>query len=130
MPVTAEPDGASALICHAPASFRSLAWEGVQLAPVAEVHTATLAWPGAPKVPAAVKPAASAVSAVKAVLAPGELKGLASYDNEFSATPQRVVEFTFESLEEAGRYFGRKEISWIFQSELPPCVEVGPCLRN
>ena len=37
----------------------------------------------------------------------------------FSATPQRVVEFTFESLEDAGRYFGRKEISRIFQSELP-----------
>jgi hypothetical protein len=51
--------------------------------------------------------------------APGELKGLASYDNVFSASPQRVVEFTFESLEEAGRYFGRKEISRIFQSELP-----------
>ena len=51
--------------------------------------------------------------------APGELKGLASYDNVFSATPQRVVEFTFESLEDAGRYFGRKEISRIFQSELP-----------
>jgi hypothetical protein len=51
--------------------------------------------------------------------APGELMGLASYDNVFSATPQRVVEFTFESLEEAGRYFGRKEISRIFQSELP-----------
>jgi hypothetical protein len=47
--------------------------------------------------------------------APGELKGLASYDNEFSATPQCVVEFTFESLEEAGRYFGRREISRIFQ---------------
>ena len=51
--------------------------------------------------------------------APGELKGLASYDNVFSATPQRVVEFTFESLEDAGRYFGRKEIGRIFQSELP-----------
>jgi hypothetical protein len=61
---------------------------------------------------------------------PGELKGLASYDNEFSATPQRMVEFTFGSLEEAGRYFGWKEISRIFQSELPLCVEVGPCLRN
>ena len=45
--------------------------------------------------------------------APGELTGLASYDNAFSATPQRVVEFTFESLEDAGRYFGRKEISRI-----------------
>jgi hypothetical protein len=51
--------------------------------------------------------------------APGELKRLASYDNVFSATPHRVVEFTFDSLEDAARYFGRKEISLIFQSELP-----------
>ncbi len=51
--------------------------------------------------------------------APGELKRLASYDNVFSATPQRVVEFTFESLEDAARYFSRKEIGLIFQSELP-----------
>jgi hypothetical protein len=51
--------------------------------------------------------------------APGELKRLASYDNAFSAAPQRVVEFTFDSLEDAARYFSRKEISLIFQSELP-----------
>jgi hypothetical protein len=51
--------------------------------------------------------------------APGELRRLASYDNVFSATPHRVVEFTFDSLEDAARYFGRKEISFIFQSELP-----------
>jgi hypothetical protein len=51
--------------------------------------------------------------------APGELKRLASYDNVFSATPQRVVEFTFDSLADAARYFSRKEISLIFQSELP-----------
>jgi hypothetical protein len=50
--------------------------------------------------------------------APGELKRLASYDNVFSATPHRVVEFTFGSLEDAARYFSRKEISRIFQSEL------------
>lgn len=50
--------------------------------------------------------------------APGELKRLASYDNVFSATPNRVVEFTFDSLEDAARYFGRKEISLIFQGEL------------
>ena len=51
--------------------------------------------------------------------APDELKRLASYDNVFSATPQRVVEFTFDSLEDAARYFERKELSLIFQSELP-----------
>ncbi len=51
--------------------------------------------------------------------APAELKRLASYDNVFSATPHRVVEFTFDSLEDAARYFSRKEISLIFQSDLP-----------
>ena len=50
--------------------------------------------------------------------APGELNQLASYDNVFSATPHRIVEFTFDSLEDAARYFGRKEISLIL-SELP-----------
>jgi hypothetical protein len=50
---------------------------------------------------------------------PVELKHLASYDNLFSATPHRIVEFTFESLTEAARYFDRKEIAVIFQSELP-----------
>ncbi len=58
-------------------------------------------------------------SVADALQAPGELKRLASYDNVFSATPQRVVEFTFDSLEDAARYFSRKEISLIFQSELP-----------
>jgi hypothetical protein len=50
---------------------------------------------------------------------PEELKRLVSYDNVFSATPHRVVEFSFDSLEDAAKYFGRKEISLIFQSELP-----------
>ncbi len=50
---------------------------------------------------------------------PDELKRLASYDNVFSATPNRVIEFTFESLEDAGKYFDRKEIGRILQGELP-----------
>ena len=58
-------------------------------------------------------------SIAETLQAPGELKRLASYDNAFSATPHRVVEFTFSSLEDAARYFSRKEISVIFQSELP-----------
>ena len=40
-------------------------------------------------------------SIVDTLQAPGELKRLASYDNVFSATPHRVVEFTFDSLEDA-----------------------------
>jgi hypothetical protein len=51
--------------------------------------------------------------------APGELKRLVSYDNVFSASPHRVIEFTFDSMEDAGRYFERKEISRILQGELP-----------
>jgi hypothetical protein len=51
--------------------------------------------------------------------APDELKRLVSYDNAFSATPQRVVEFFFDSLQDAGQYFDRKELVPIFQSQLP-----------
>ncbi len=51
--------------------------------------------------------------------APPELRRIASYDNIFSASPQRVVEFTFDTFEEGAKYFERKEISKIFQGELP-----------
>jgi hypothetical protein len=51
--------------------------------------------------------------------APAELRGVASYDNVYSATPHRVVEFTFDSPEDAARYFDRKEIGLIVRSELP-----------
>jgi hypothetical protein len=57
-------------------------------------------------------------SIVETLQAPEELKRLASYDNAFSARPHRVVEFTFESMEDGARYFERKEISRIFQGEL------------
>lgn len=50
---------------------------------------------------------------------PGELRRLASYDNVYSLTPHRVVEFTFDSPEDAARYFGREEIGLILQTELP-----------
>ena len=51
--------------------------------------------------------------------APDELKRLVAYDNVFSASPHRVIEFAFDSMEDAGRYFERKEISRILQGELP-----------
>jgi hypothetical protein len=50
---------------------------------------------------------------------PNELKALASYDNVFSASPQRVVEFSFESLADAATYFERPEMTRIFEGELP-----------
>jgi len=54
-----------------------------------------------------------------ALQAPGELRRLASYDNVYSASPHRVVEFTFDSPEDASRYFDRKEIGLILEGELP-----------
>ena len=47
------------------------------------------------------------------------MRRLASYDNAYSATPHRVVEFTFDSPEDAARYFDRKEIGRIVQIDLP-----------
>jgi hypothetical protein len=58
-------------------------------------------------------------SIADALQAPAELRGVASYDNVYSATPHRVVEFTFDSPEDAARYFDRKEIGPIVRSELP-----------
>ena len=58
-------------------------------------------------------------SITDALQAPGELRRLASYDNVYSATPHRVVEFTFDSPQDAARYFDRQEIGLILKSELP-----------
>jgi hypothetical protein len=51
--------------------------------------------------------------------APAELRRLASYDNVYATTPHRVVEFTFDSPQDAARYFDREEIRLIVQVELP-----------
>jgi hypothetical protein len=50
---------------------------------------------------------------------PDELQRLASYDNVFAASPQRIVEFSFESLADAATYFERPEMVRIFGGELP-----------
>ena len=61
-------------------------------------------------------------SIADALQAPAELRRLASYDNAYPATPHRVVEFTFDSPQDAARYFDQKEIRLIVQSELPAQV--------
>ena len=58
-------------------------------------------------------------SVAAALQAPGELRRLASYDNVYPTSPHRVVEFTFDSPEDAARYLDRKEIGLILRSELP-----------
>src|SRR6266536_3449795 len=85
MPVTAEPDAASASIRQTSDPLRSLDRAGFQLAPLAEVHTATSGCPGGPNRPAAVKPPAPAVSAVKLACGPGELNGTCCQDAPPSA---------------------------------------------
>ena len=50
---------------------------------------------------------------------PDELARVASYDNVFSASPQRVVEFSFDTLEAGAKYFERPEMIRVFEGELP-----------
>lgn len=60
------------------------------------------------------------VQSIAATLqAPVELRRLASYDNAYALTPHRVVEFTFDSPEDAARYFDRQEIGLILKTDLP-----------
>ena len=59
--------------------------------------------------------------------APGELRRLASYDNVFSATPHRVVEFTFDSLEDAARISARRRSA---SSSRANCRRTAPTLAS
>ena len=45
---------------------------------------------------------------------PGELKGIASYDNFFRASPHYIIEFEFDTLVDAGTYFEREEVRKVF----------------
>jgi hypothetical protein len=58
-------------------------------------------------------------SIAEVLQAPDELRRLAAYDNYFSATPHRVIEFTFDTLLDAATYFERAEIRRVLQGELP-----------
>lgn len=49
---------------------------------------------------------------------PAELKRVASYDNYYGASPHRLVEFEFDSIEEVNTYLEREEIQMI-NTELP-----------
>src|SRR5215470_16131610 len=99
MPATRAPDRASASIRQASDPLRRPDWYGFQLVPVADVHMATSCWPGWPNRPAAVKPAAPAVSAVNEVYGPGELNGTCcqvappSVDSSANGTASGAVAF-------------------------------------
>lgn len=55
-------------------------------------------------------------SVAKDLMAPSELRGLASYDNYFSGSPNRLIEFEFDSMEDAAKYFKRKKVHAVFKS--------------
>ena len=50
---------------------------------------------------------------------PPELRRLTSYDNYFSASPHRLVEFEFDDMAAAATYSERPEITRVLQGELP-----------
>ena len=76
MPVTAEPDRASAVMAWLPPPVRPRTADRVQVDPSAEVQTAaSRAPPAAPNCAAAVKPPGPPASAVTLTPGPGELNG-------------------------------------------------------
>lgn len=54
-------------------------------------------------------------SVVDILQAPEEVKRITSYDNCFGASPHRFIEFEFDNLGAAGRYFERPEVNKIFE---------------
>ncbi len=48
--------------------------------------------------------------------APAEVRRITAYDSYFSSSPQRVVEFEFDSMADAGKYFARERVRDIFAS--------------
>jgi hypothetical protein len=47
--------------------------------------------------------------------APEELRGLISYDNYFGVSPHRYIEFEFENMGAAAKYFERPEINQVLE---------------
>jgi hypothetical protein len=50
--------------------------------------------------------------------APPEARRIRSYDNALGGSPNRVVEFEFDDLESAGRYFDRPHLRGVFEELL------------
>lgn len=47
--------------------------------------------------------------------APAEVRRITSYDDYFGESPQRVVEFEFDSIEDAGKYFANEKVRAVFE---------------
>ena len=51
----------------------------------------------------------------KDLSAPAEVRRITSYDNYYGASPHRVVEFEFDSMEDAGKYLADERIKAVFE---------------
>ena len=54
-------------------------------------------------------------SVAPSLQAPDEVKRVASYDNYFSESPHRLVEFEFDDIVAAAKYFEREEIKKVLE---------------
>ncbi len=48
--------------------------------------------------------------------APSEVRRITSYDDFFGASPNRVIEFEFDSMQDAGKYFANEKVLAVFQN--------------
>ena len=55
-------------------------------------------------------------SVAKGLAAPAEVRRITSYDSYFGASPHRVVEFEFDSMEDAGKYWANEKVKAVFEN--------------
>ena len=55
-------------------------------------------------------------SVAKGLTAPAEVRRITSYDSYFGASPHRVVEFEFDSMEDAGKYWANEKVRAVFEN--------------
>ncbi|MCY4486715.1 MAG: hypothetical protein OXF11_06300 [Deltaproteobacteria bacterium] len=53
-------------------------------------------------------------SVAKDLTAPAEVRRITSYDDYYGASPHRVVEFEFDSMEDAGKYWANEKVKAVF----------------
>ena len=54
-------------------------------------------------------------SVAKRLAAPAEVRRITSYDSYFGDSPHRVVEFEFDNMEDAGKYWSNEKVKAVFE---------------
>ena len=54
-------------------------------------------------------------SVAERLTAPAEVRRITSYDSYFGASPHRVVEFEFDNMEDAGKYWANEKVRAVFE---------------